>query len=289
MPGQVPIRNGIFSNAPDFDNQGVSGITGSGVFRSFSFEAHGSTSKTLSSSDLWKIIQFTGNSVLTIPSTGVNPNVGDEVLITNTTGTIAFLPSGSTTLLGTIPIIGIAERPIRLIYIGTGAYGTNCWLISGDKTNYLENSVSDCCGNALNSVYTISAFSTETTAYANNLGTSLYTNTALGGVVVIGGTAYNISSGIVTTNTCNLVNFSITYNVYNDSGSPVTLYSYVSVDLFNPGAIGVPFKTQEVTNVYACDGSYLAAGTYYRSSDMYGTSNPICFVNGILNAFTSCT
>ena len=287
MPGQVPIRNGIFSNAPDFDNQGVSGITGSGVFRSFSYEAHGSTSKTLSSSDLWKIIQFTGNSVLTIPSTGVNPNVGDEVLIINTTGTTAFLPSGSTTLIGT-PFIGIAERPIRLIYIGTGAYGNNCWLISGDKTNYLENSVSDCCGNVLNSVYTISSFSTETTAYADNRGTSLYTSTALGGVVVIGGSEYSISSGMVTTNTCNLVNFSISYNVYNTYGTPVTLYSYVYVDLFNPGAIGVPFKTEQVNDVYACNGSFLATGTYYRTYDMYGASNPVCFVNGILTSFTVC-
>lgn len=291
MPGQVPIRNGQFSNAPDFNGQGVTGITGSGVFRSFNYSSIGATARTLQTSDLWDTLQLTGNCVITIPGSGLGVNVGDEIIIVNTTGTTAFTTSGGASLLGS-EIITPSERPSRLIYIGTGSYGSNSWLLSGPKTNYSENSITDCCGSSFPSVYTLGDFSPSKVAYSNSFGTALYTSSAIGGVVVVGGNGYTINSGVITENPCATVDFGLySYTVYTAGNSPYIIYSYLSVDLFNPSqVIGVPFKHTATSDVYPCDSVNPVVGTYYRTGDMYGVSDPMCFnANGVVTSLTACS
>lgn len=291
MPGRVPIRNGKFSNAPDFTNQGVTGITGSGVFRSFSYLYTGSTSRTLQNSDLWNAVEVTGNCLITIPD-NLNANVGDEIIIVNTTGLTAFAILGSVTLLGT-PNILPAECPARLIYLGNVAgYGSQCWILTGLKTSLYTNNTTDCCSSAVNPVYTLGDLNTSSVAYADANGTSLYTSTNLGGVVVVGSTSYTITSGGVTESPCSEVSFAYLYTFYDNGGNGVSLYTYLSgLDINLDFQItNVPFKTSNISGpgVYICNTTAAAIGTYYRSVNMYGPSSPVCFTNGIVTSFASC-
>ena len=56
MPGKVPLSNAKFTNEPDFDNQAIIGITGSGVFRQFSANNPNTNAWTVTSSDLLRKI-----------------------------------------------------------------------------------------------------------------------------------------------------------------------------------------------------------------------------------------
>jgi hypothetical protein len=285
MPGQVPLSNAKFLNSPDFNNQTISGITGSGVFRQFSYISSGSTSRTIANSDLWAMVQLSGNSLVTIPA-GISANAGDEILVINSTGTISFTTSGGANLLSSSLYSIPAERPARLIYAGS-----NNWILAGAKTAYASNGVTDCCNANLDPVYTFGDFSISNPAYSNQYGTALYTFSGLGGSVVIGGSAYNINSGIITESSCSTVNFDISYEFYNASGDPSTVYTYTSIILTSNDVIGVPFKTAATTDIYACDtDDAVAPGTYYRSSDGYGNvSYPVCISDGgIAIATTAC-
>lgn len=286
MPGRVPLLNAKFTNAPDFDNQGVTGITGSGVFRSFTYTNVGGNTRVLQNSDLWRTVELTGNSLVTIQNNSViNANIGDEIVTVNQTGTTAFTTTGGATLSGDAIIIP-EGRPGRLVYIGS-----NVWLLSGSKTNFFSQTVTDCCGSGLSNIYSNnSLFSTDSTAYANSFGTSLYTSSNIGGIVVVGGTGYTITSGAVTENPCALVNFNISYTVYDAFGNSGTLYSYVSVSILNPSEImGVKFKTITTSGVYPCDNTNAASGTYYRSADVYGSYDPMCLNgDGVVVSLTVC-
>lgn len=288
MPGRVPIRNGKFSNAPDFTNQGVTGITGSGVFRSFSYLYTGSTSRTLQNSDLWNAVEVTGNCLITIPD-NLGANVGDEIIIVNTTGLTAFLPNGAVTLLGTSNILP-AECPARLIYLGAVAgYGSPCWILTGRKTSLTQTTPTDCCGNNVSTVYTLGDLNTSSVCYSNSNATALYTSTNLGGVVVVGSTAYTITSGAITETPCSEVSFNYAYTFYINTG-PVSLYTYLNGLTITDDAqiTNVPFKTASGISVYICNTTAAASGTYYRLTDMYGPYSPVCFTNGIVTSFASC-
>ncbi len=283
MPGQVPLNNAKFTNSPDFNYQAVSGITGSGVFRQFSYINSGGNSRTVANSDLWNMVQLTGNSLVTIPA-GISANVGDEILFVNTTGTISFTTSGGANLLSSQFYSIPAERPARLVYAGS-----NNWILAGAKTSYQEFSTNDCCGSAQASLYVFNNWP-QGPAYSNQYGTAFYTYSGIGGIVVVGGIGYTISNGIITESPCAAVNFDISYSFYSSVGSFYTFYSYVSVDIFNDSAIiGVPFKTTSVSDVYPCDDDIAVSdGTFYRTYGLYGAANPVCFSSGKIVAATPC-
>jgi hypothetical protein len=281
MPSRVPIRNGKFSNAPDFNNQGVTGITGYGVFRSFNYLSTGSSSRTLQNSDLWTTLVVTGNCVITIPD-NLGASVGDEIIIVNPAGFTSFTASGSITFLSTANIVP-AERPARLIYLGTVAgYGTPVWLLSGLKTSLTSTTPTDCCTNTLSPFYTLGAFSVYSVVYANANATSLYTSSNIGNVVLVGSTGYTITSGVATETPCALVNFQYVYTFYNSTGNTINLYTYLNVDIYNPAQIiGLPFRETNTSGIFPCDTSPIN-GTYYRGYDMYTLLSPVCFSNGVI-------
>lgn len=283
MPGQVPLNNAKFTNSPDFNYQAVSGITGSGVFRQFSYINSGGNSRTVANSDLWNMVQLTGNSLVTIPA-GISANVGDEILFVNTTGTISFTTSGGANLLSSQLYSIPALRPARLVYAGS-----NNWILAGAKTSYQEFAPFDCCGSAQASLY-VSTPWPQGPAYSNQYGTAFYTYSGIGSIVVVGGTGYTISNGIITESPCAAVNFGISYSFYSSDVQLYPFYSYVSVDIFNNSAIiGVPFKTTFVSNVYPCDGDQAVPdGTFYRTYGLYGAANPVCFSSGKIVAATPC-
>jgi hypothetical protein len=291
MPARVPIRNGKFSNAPDFNNQGVTGITGSGVFRSFNYLNTGSSSRTLQNSDLWTTLEVAGNCVITIPD-NLGASVGDEIIIVNPGGFTSFTASGAVTFLSPANIVP-AERPARLIYLGAVAgYGTPVWLLSGLKTSLTQNTPTDCCTNTLSPVYTLGDFSASSVVYANASATSLYTSSNIGNVVLVGGTGYTITSGVATESPCTTVALDIGYTFYiNEPAQLTTLYTYISgLDIGIDAQItGVPFKTSATGSAYLCDTTNAAQGTYYRSVGPYGSASPVCFTNGIVTSFSPCT
>jgi hypothetical protein len=232
------------------------------------------------------MVQLSGNSLVTIPA-GISANAGDEILVINSTGTISFTTSGGANLLSSSLYSLPAERPARLIYAGS-----NNWILAGAKTAYASNDATNCCGANIAPVYTFGNFSISNPAYSNQYGTALYTFSGLGNSVVVGGSAYNINSGIITENSCGTVNFDISYEFYNASGNPSTVYSYVVISITSNAVIGVPFKTASATDIYACDTvNAVAPGTYYRSNDGYGNvSYPVCISDGgIAISATGCS
>lgn len=283
MPGQVPLNNAKFTNSPDFNYQAVSGITGSGVLRQFSYNNTGTNAVLVSNLDLWRIVQLTGNSLVTIPA-GISANVGDEILFVNTTGTISFTASGGANLLSSQFYSTPASRPARLVYAGS-----NNWILAGAKTSYQEISTNDCCGSSQASLYVFNNWP-QGPAYSNQYGTALYTYSGVGSIVVVGGTGYTISSGIITESPCTTVNFDVSYTLYDSTFILRTFYSYVSVDIFNNSQIiGVPFKTAIESNVYPCDSvNAVSDGTYYRTYDIYGAANPVCFSSGKIVSANVC-
>jgi hypothetical protein len=283
MPGIVPLSNSQFINSPDFNNQAIQGITGPGVFRQFSYTSPGGTSLTLQSINLWNMIQMTGNCVITVPG-GITAEVGDEIIVINNSGTISFTATNGAVILNDSLYVIPSQRPARLVYAGS-----NNWLLAGDKRNYVSNTLTDCCDNPQPAGYT-SAFSNQSFAddavYSNRFGTSLYTASAIGGVVKSDGAAYTIVSGNVTPSTCELVSFSYQYILYA-SETPTNLYSYRNIDINNDAAVlGVPFRTSE-GSAYPCDTSTIN-GTFYRSYGAYGGSNPLCFSNGVIISAVAC-
>lgn len=285
MAGKVPLLNAKFTNAPDFNYQEVVGITGDGVFRQFSSNDAGVNTWTVSSADAWSMILLTGNSLVTIPANIANIALGDEILFVNTTGTISFTTTGGAALLTSNLYTVYAERPARLIYMGS-----NNWILAGAKTSYSSSAVSDCCGTQQNVLYTLGQFSSATLAYSDAYGSTVYSFSGVGGVCDVGGTGYTIQSGIVTESPCALVDFDTAYTFYpNGSSTPVLLYSYAVIDEFDDNQIiGVPFKTSAVSGVYHCDDSFAANGTYYRYYDMYVPSLPVCFSAGVVVATYAC-
>lgn len=288
MPGQVPLRNAQFIESPDFNNQAIQGITGSGVFRQFSYVSPGGTSTTLNSSNLWNIIELTGNGIVTVPG-GITANVGDEIMVVNSTGTISFSATAGATILSNTYYVIPARRPARLVYAGS-----NNWILAGDKAFYSNFSVTDCCDNSQPTLYTFNnADLTEfPTAYANRFGTSLYTSSAVGGVVQVSSNAYTIVSGSVNASACETVGFGSGYQFFNAYGSTISglFYSYESgLDItVNDQIAAYPFKYNIVNDVYRCNTDSAVNGTYYRSSDMYGGTRPVCFVNGFVTSFAAC-
>jgi len=291
MPARVPIRNGKFSNAPDFNNQGVTGITGSGVFRSFNYLNTGSSSRSLQNSDLWTTLEVTGNCIIAI-SYNMGANVGDEIIIVNPAGLTSFITNDlEVSLMGTATVVP-AERPARLIYLGAVAgYTSQTWLLSGLKTSLTSTTPIDCCGNNLSPAYTLGNFSVSSVVYANANATSLYTSSNIGNVVLVGGTGYTITSGAVTESPCAPVAFDDGYTFYiSDPPQAITLYTYIpDLTINTDGQIaGVPFKTSSTGSAYLCDTTNAAQGTYYRSVGPYGGTNPVCFTNGIVTSFSPC-
>lgn len=280
MPGQVPLSNAKFTNSPDFNNQAIQGITGSGVFRQFNYLNTGTNTRTISASDVWTVIDLSGNSLVTVPS-GISANVGDEILFVNPTGTISFADFIVNTNYPSV----VAGRPARLIYAGA-----NYWTLAGAKFVRTDHSPTDCCGNAMNAFYTMQSgnFTESYIAYSNSFFLTLYTSTAVGGVVVVGGTGYTITSGNATATPCTYVSFTYPYSFYGYAGSPYTFYSYQNVDIFNPSVIiGLPFRTTSAAEAYPCDTSAIN-GTYFRSYNEYGAANPVCFSNGIIISAGAC-
>jgi hypothetical protein len=293
MPARVPIFNSKFSNAPDFNNLAVTGITGSGVFRSFNYLYTGSTSRTLQNSDLWTTIEVTGNCIITISdNSSLGASVGDEIIIVNPAGFTSFIITGGARLLSPSTIV-LAERPARLIYLGTvPAFSDQTWILSGLKTYFTQNTPTDCCGNNLSPVYTLGDFSVSSVAYADANATSLYTSSNIGNVVLVDGTGYTITSGVVTETPCSEVSFTYLYTFYDNGGVGVSLYTcFDGLDINIDAEItNVPFKTTTASGpgVYICNTTGAVNGTYYRGVNMYGPYAPVCFTNGIITSFSSC-
>jgi hypothetical protein len=278
MPGQVPLSNAKFINSPDFDNQAIQGITGSGVFRQFT---PASASSTISSSDLWTLMEYFGNTLVAIPS-GISANVGDEILFVNASGTISFQGFIDNNNYPSVK----ASRPARLVYIGA-----NYWSLAGAKFAYTSHQPTDCCGNSQPAFYTVQAgtFAESYIAYSDPYGRSLYTSTSIGNVInVPGAESYIITSGNAAYTPCAPVSYSILYTLYNDAGSSYNFYSYQSVDIFDDAAIiGVPFRDSQNAETYPCNVSPIS-GTWYRSYGDYGAQQPVCFSNGVIIAATAC-
>jgi hypothetical protein len=291
MPARVPILNGKFSNAPDFNNLAVTGITGSGVFRSFNYLNTGSSVRTLQPSDLWTTLEVTGNCTISIPD-NLGASVGDEIIIVNPAGFTSFTASGAVTFLSTADIVP-AERPARLIYLGAVAgYTSQTWLLSGFTISLTPTTPTDCCTNTLSPFYTLGAFSVDSVVYANTRADTLYTSSNIGNVVLVGGTGYTITSGAVTESPCASAAFDYGYTFYvNDPPQAATLYTYIpDLTINTDGQIaGVPFKISNPASIYLCDTTDAAQGTYYRAQDGYGAYNPVCFNNGIVTSFSPCT
>lgn len=280
MPGQVPLSNAQFINSPDFNNQAIEGITGPGVFRQFNYLNTGTNIRTISASDVWTVIDLSGNSLVTVPA-GISANVGDEILFVNPTGTISFDDS----VVNNNYLSVVAGRPARLIYAGA-----NYWTLAGAKFGRTDHFPTDCCGNSMNGFYTMQsgAFTESYIAYSSSSFLTLYTSTAVGGVVVVGGTGYTITSGNATANPCTYVSFTYAYTFYDGFGNASTFYSYQDVDIYNPSVIiGLPFRTTSTAEAYPCDISIIN-GTYYRSYNEYGAANPVCFSNGIIISAEAC-
>lgn len=287
MPGQVPLSNAQFVNSPDFNNQAIQGITGSGVFRQFGYLNTGTNSRTIISSDVWTTIELTGNSVVTVPS-GISANVGDEILFVNTTGIISFTGN---ILSPAVYYANPPGRPARLVYAGS-----DYWILAGDKRGFTATTLFDCCGNNQSSAYTFQSVGgysfLNNTAYASQYGTALYNVTALGGIVKDGSdNAYTIVSGAVNTAACTTVNFNEGYPFYNSSGGGAgTLYTFTPINILeNSEILGKPFKVDPTSNVYICDTVNAVSGTYYRGSDPYGGTLPVCFDNrGVVISIGTC-
>jgi hypothetical protein len=293
MPGQTPLRNAKFTNTPDFDNQGVVGITGPGVFRTFSYTSAGSNTRTLTNADLWTIVLMNGNAIVTIPA-GLTANIGDEIMCVAASGTVSFTTSGGATLLSDSLYAVPSARPARLIYAGS-----NSWILAGAKTAYFSNdgALNDCCGNSVNGIYTFgSTLATavdprDKIAYSNVYGTGVITLPA-DSRVVVNDIGYSINSGNIVVSECTFVDFNNAYTLYDGGGIIYDFYSYIpGLNIFDDSAIlGVAFKTQAVSAVYPCDtSSPRSPGTWYRAADMYGISSPVCLnSSGIVTAATSC-
>jgi hypothetical protein len=210
-------------------------------------------------------------------------------------GTVSFTTSGGATLLSESLYAVPSARPARLIYAGS-----NSWILAGAKTAYFSNNelLNDCCNQPVSGVYTFGSILISTVnpaskiAYSNIYGTGVITLPASSRVVV-NGADYSINSGNITANACPVVNFNNAYTFYS-SGifSPFNFYYWQpSLDILDDSAIlGVNFKSETLASAYPCDtSSPVSAGTWYRVSDMYGLSRPVCVnSSGIVTAATSC-
>jgi hypothetical protein len=287
MPGQTPLRNTKFTNTPDFDNQSVKG-----VLRTFIWNNYGAPTKTLQTVDLWTVIEMPGNSVVTIPVSGMSAAIGDEIIIIPAAGTVSFTVSGGAVLLSSSLYVLPNLRPARLIYAGS-----NTWILAGAKTAYYVNSLLDCCGEAVSGVYSYDStidnatVSPENvTAYANAFGTSLFSLDTRNRVT-IDSLAYRITSGIITESECELLNYNNEYTLYDSMGDEVAVYYYEVIDIGDDAAVlGQHFKRQILGDVYICNrDDAVDPGTLYRVNDMYGLSNPICFgAGGVVIATDEC-
>lgn len=289
MPGKVPLNNAKFTNSPDFNNQAVTGITGAGVFRKFTYTSVGSTGYTVSSSNLWAILRLSGgNSLVTVPA-GITASIGDEILLVNINGTISFVTSGGATLDSSGIITLPTGRPARLVYSGT-----NSWILSGGKINFQINSPADCCGAGLPTVYTVGPFGSASNAYSDQYGLIPYDYKA--GSVIVSPDVVNITNGVITPAPCDFVSFNFGYTFFTNTDpiyGTVALYSYLSIDANNNSQIlGLPFKNATTTGVYACDTSTNTApnGTYYRTFDYVNMqpTSPVCISGGRVTATTAC-
>jgi len=283
MPGQVPIRNGIFSNTPDFNNQGVTGITGSGVFRQFTPLLYNGSDLVINSSHLWNSVIATGNIKVTLNSSSpasIGAKPGDEILFLSTNGTVTFTSTVVTNQYTSHP-----KRPIRLV-----CKSESEWILTGVKTNYTAITVTDCCGNTVSPFYTYNGAITNTTAWSNNYGQNPYESTlvTLGGVVysAANSQAFSISNGSISFVDCAdyLYSWTNSYVVYSIGGSLYTVYSPFSspsLSIVDATLLNTPFKNQAAVDTYLCDTSNAMSGTYYAYYDpIYGASSPICFGDG---------
>ncbi len=287
MPRQTPLRNTKFTNTPDFDNQSVKG-----VLRTFIWNNYGAPTKTLQTVDLWTVIEMPGNSVVTIPVSGMSAAIGDEIIIIPTAGTVSFTVSGGAMLLSSSLYVLPNLRPARLIYAGS-----NTWILAGAKTAYYVNSLLDCCGEAVLGVYSYeSTIDNATgspenvTAYANAFGTSLFSLDTRN-KVTIDSLSYSITSGIITESACELLTYNYGYALYDLAGDEVFVYYYEAIDMADSAAIlGQHFKRQILGDVYICNrDDPVEPGTLYRVNNMYGLSNPICFgAGGVVVAADAC-
>lgn len=290
MPGQVPIRNGKFSNAPDFNNQGVTGITGLGVFRQFTPISYNGTDLVITSNHLWSIITCSGSgNVLVHVDTpaSLGANIGDEILIFSLNGTVTV--SGSAVLSN--HWTSYPKRTIKLVSISSTQ-----WILTGFRTNYTATTVTNCCGVSVPSFYNFEG-DYEQPAWVTNYGQSLYnsSNYDLSGVLYIPALDRDVSimSGSISEADCadTLRTWNVGYTIYDSASISYTVYSpYNSATstIVDPSLLGTPFKT-EIHDGYLCDTSMAVQGTYYAFYDpVYGLSNPICFnSNGVLTSQSS--
>lgn len=280
MPGQVPIRNGKFSNAPDFNNQGVTGITGLGVFRQFSSIFTNTANLVLNSGHLWRSINTSGNLLVTAPTpASLSANVGDEILFSSSNGTITLAPTN----VVTTAYSSYTSRTIRLVCINS-----NQWIITGLRGNYLPTNVADCCGTSILPFYTFNGAVSGVPAWVTDYGQTVYNSSSytLGGIIYSADNdqAYYILNGNISISDCvsSIVTWNVQYIVYNSTGVSLLIYSpYGSIggSIIDPALVNTPFKTYQDYSGYLCDTSFaVAAGTYYAYYDpIYGVSNPICF------------
>jgi hypothetical protein len=285
MAGQVPIRNGKFSNTPDFNNQGVTGITGSGVFRQFTPLVYSGANLTLNSSHLWNSVITTGNIRVILNSSSpanIGAKPGDEILFLSTNGTVTFSSTVVTNEYTSRP-----KRPIRLVCTSASQ-----WILTGVKASYSAATVTDCCGNTVSPFYTYEGeINDDTTAWLTNYGQNPYESStvSLDGVVysIHTSQALSITNGAISFADCAdyLYSWSNVYTVYSNDGTSSDIYSpFISPNssILDSTLVGTPFKTQPSVDLYLCDTSDAVAGNYYAYYDpIYGLSSPICFGDGV--------
>lgn len=287
MAGVVPLHNAKFFGAPDFDNQPVYNVINDGVFRNFSYVSYEGNSRTLDNSNLWSMIQMSGNCLITVPaSIGASP--GDEVMIVNLTGTISVTAATGASILSselyTIP----PKRPARLVCVGT-----DIWILTGAKTSYTSSAVLNCCNDPRSTLYTFGALTYTSTVYADAYGLDLFSYTgtnADGPVVLVDSNPYTISSGALSYATCSNVFFGTPYTLYTDTTESKTVYSNVSINIFNDlEIINTRFKNTAVSDVLPCDASDPVVGTLYRILDGATLDSPVCFNSaGVVIATAAC-
>lgn len=280
MAGRTPLNNAKFINSPDFNSYGITGATG-GSFHTYT-AATGGSNYTLGTSDVGKMIQLTGNSVVEIPNT-ITASPGDEILVYSPTGTVKITPLSGVTLADTNYTVSPPARPARLINTAT-----NAWRVAGYKFSYFPFSAVDCCGSSVPTMYQFNSdFSVNSTTYADAAGQTLYS--PADPYLVYNSVDYTVINGVAAVSTCPVVDFNTQYTVWDSGGSPVDLYTWGGISILSPAIFLYRWKTSPVLGVYPCSADYYDAnGTYYRTYTDFVLGDPICIVNGVVVAETAC-
>jgi hypothetical protein len=288
MAGIVPISNAIFSDAPDFNFQSVTGVTGVAFHKFESAYVLGpSATLSLNDSHVYNIyINESGNKYISTVDTTIP---GGEIIFIVNAGYINFSGAnftGGVSLTDGAVLIGPCSAKLIL----NEGFPT---LTSNNKSDILVLNGADCCNNSKTLYQVGESFSTDRLIYTSAALLTLANTSAITeGPVIISGNAYNITEGVPSITSCATVDYNEGYVFYDYGGSSYTMYtnaasiSYLSDDVKN-----YRWKTIVTSSMYSCASTNdVASGCYYRAYDpIYGPSAPATFFNGlIVDTLTYC-